>query len=63
MDGHTTTYLEDTGAQITDCAKGSESCEMTGNFAHHEFGQDTINGIRNGTTRHHFVIDYWKAEL
>lgn len=63
FDGHITTKTQDTGAQAMDCAKGRETCDFNGDYAHHEFGQGTINGIRNGTTRHHFVIDYWKAEL
>jgi len=61
--GHVTTVMSDTGARITDCAYGSQTCQMTGDVAYHNWSSATANDIRNGQIKHHLDIDYWFAEL
>ena len=48
--GHVTTLTSDTSAKATECAQGSNTCTFNGDFAHHEFSDSTIAGIRRGTT-------------
>jgi len=47
---------------MTDCKKGMGTCPKGGDWANRKFVGSTTAGIRNGSIKHHFVIDYWKSQ-
>lgn len=63
MKGHATTWLQSTGAQITNCDYGSEHCDFGGDYAHHTFQDSTANKIQDNKIVHHLTIDYWESWL
>jgi len=61
--GHVSLRSQETGAQATDCAFGSSTCDFSGDYATQKFRSSTAAGIRNKQIVHHLAIDYWKTWL